>query len=323
VVFSRGEFASGLPKYEIFFKQERSFMETQSASRRGLLLVIFASISWGTIGVGNQALYAYSATNALSLALLRLAIAAPLFLFSAWSVLGWRLFRIKLDDLGVMLFMGGLQAIYQISYSSAVSYTGVTISTLVAICVAPVVVVLFSLLIAREYLKPIVLLALAAALSGTILLVIARGYPLKESLSLLGVLLALLAACCYAGFVLCARRFAKRYHSLQINTIVFTVGALALLGFALTGKVIITYSGWQWLLLFYLGSIPTALAYGLFQIGTRSLSATMVSIATLCEPLTAVLLAWILFHENLSALGLLGTILLCGAMLLILVFPAG
>jgi len=53
----------------------------------------------------------------------------------------------------------------------------------------------------------------------------------------------------------------------------------------------------------------------------RSLSATIVSIVTLCEPLAAAVLAWILFHEQLGLPGLLGAALLLAAMALILLFP--
>lgn len=44
----------------------------------------------------------------------------------------------------------------------------------------------------------------------------------------------------------------------------------------------------------------------------------VASIVTMCEPLTAALLAWILFHEQLGPFGLLGAGCLLGAMSVIL-----
>ena len=44
----------------------------------------------------------------------------------------------------------------------------------------------------------------------------------------------------------------------------------------------------------------------------------MPTFATLCEPLTAALLAWIFCREELGLLGLLGAVLLLGAMVMIL-----
>ncbi len=292
-------------------------MLARNSSRRDFLFIILASISWGTVGVANQALYAYSATNALSLAFFRLVIAAPLFLLVSWIFSVRRIFHVKLRDLGIMLLMGGMQALYQVAYSASIPYTGVTIATLVALCAAPIIVVLFSSLVAHERSSWTTLLALICALCGTFLLVGARSQRGETTISLFGVLLAFLAACGYAGFILCGRLLTTRYHPLQVNTIAFATGALLLLGSTVATKLVLTYPLWGWLLLLYLGCVPTALAYGLFQAGMRSLSATVVSIVTLCEPLTAAVLAWLLFHEDLGVLGIVGAVLLLGSLLLL------
>jgi DME family drug/metabolite transporter len=218
--------------------------------------------------------------------------------------------------------MGGLQALYQSCYSAAIPYAGVTVSTLIALCAAPVIVALFSALVIRKPLTLITLVALVSALGGTVLLVATPSHLMgKASVSLPGVLLAFLAACGYAGFILCGRLLTDRNHPLQVNSIAFGTGALLLLLFALPTGLVIVYPARDWLILLYLGCIPTALAYGLFQIGMRSLSATVVSIVTLFEPLTAAILAWIFFGEELGPLGLLGALLLLGAMALILLVP--
>jgi len=59
--------------------------------------------------------------------------------------------------------------------------------------------------------------------------------------------------------------------------------------------------------------VPTALAYVLFLTGIRSITATVASIATLIEPLTSTVLAWLLFGEQLGPLGVFGAALLLGA----------
>lgn len=293
-------------------------MLTPHSSRRDFWFIICAAILWGTVGVGTQAIYAHSSTNALSLSFVRLGIAAPLFLLASWLLLGRRILQIKRRDLIAMLCMGGMQALYQVSYVAAIAYTGVTISTLIALCVAPVFVALFSLLIAREPLKLPTLIALLCALLGTILLVAARSHPTGGNLSLFGILLALLSAGGYAAFILLGRPLTSRYHPLHVNAVAFTTGALLLLLFALPVHLVLSYPTWAWLLLLYLGCIPTAVAYALFQTGMRSLSATVVSIVSLCEPLTAAILAWLLFHEQLGPFGLLGAALLLAAMLLLM-----
>ncbi len=293
-------------------------MLAHTSSRRDFWLIVCASLSWGTVGVANQAIYAHVATNALSLAFFRLLVAAPLFVLASRLLPGRRLFRVKPRDLIIMIVMGIMQALYQASYSASIAYAGVTVPTLVALCVAPIIVALFSAFIMHERLSLLTLVALACALIGTFLLVEARPQTSGGSVSLLGVLLALLAGGGYAGFILCGRLLTSHYHPLHINAVAFATGALLLLFLAVPTGLTLNYPLWAWLLLLYLGCIPTALAYGLFQVGMRSLSATVVSIVTLCEPLAAALLAWIFFREALGVLGLCGAFLLLGAMASIL-----
>jgi drug/metabolite transporter, DME family len=297
-------------------------MISHNTDRRDFLFIVAASIAWGTVGIANQAIYAHVTTNALSLAFLRLAIAAPLFFLARWISPDQRSLPIKHRDRAVMMLMGGLQALYQSCYSAAIPYAGVTVSTLIALCAAPVIVALVSAFTTRKPLTPLTLIALASALGGTILLVATPSHLMgKASVSLPGVLLAFLAACGYAGFILCGRLLTDRCHPLQVNSIAFGTGALLLFLFALPTGLVVVYPTRDWLILLYLGCIPTALAYGLFQVGMRSLSATVISIVTLFEPLTAAVLAWIIFGEELGPLGLLGALLLLGAMALILLIP--
>jgi drug/metabolite transporter, DME family len=296
-------------------------MSLQKSSVRGFLLITIASVFWGTVGIANQAIYAHSAANAFSLAFLRLAIAAPLFVLASWLLTGRLLFQVRRRDLLVMLLMGVLQALYQASYSAAIPYAGVTISTLIALCAAPPIVALISTVLMRERLSKRTLLAMIGALGGTILLVAARTRPDVGNVSLLGVCFALLSAFGYAGFILCGRQLTGTYHPLHVNAVAFGTGALLLLCCAVPTQLVVSYPLWGWAMLLYLGCVPTALAYGLFQVGIKSLSATLVSIVTLFEPFTAAVLAWIFFHEQLNGPGLLGAAFLLAALLIVLLTP--
>jgi drug/metabolite transporter, DME family len=108
---------------------------------------------------------------------------------------------------------------------------------------------------------------------------------------------------------------------LQISSVAFGTGTFLLLLCALPTRLVLVYPPAGWLIFLYLGVIPTALGYGLFQVGIRSISGTLASIVTMCEPLTAAVLAWLLFHEALGPSGLLGACLLLSAMLIIILVP--
>lgn len=283
-------------------------------ARHGLLLIALAALLWGTVGVSTRALYTLSATDALSIGFFRLALAAPLLLAGCLAVLRARAWRIAWRDMGLALLLGAFLGLYQVSYFTAVGAVGVTVAVLVTLCTAPVIAALLGAAVARERLTRPAGLALLCALAGTALLV---GRGPEQGLgggALAGVLFALAAAFCYASITVCGRLVAGSAHPLQVNAVAFSAGALLLLLIATPGGLATGYPAAGWGLLVYLGLGPTVLAYWLFMRGMASTSATTATIVTLLEPLTATLLAWLLFGERLGPLGLLGALLLLGAM---------
>jgi DME family drug/metabolite transporter len=290
----------------------------QGGSTQGLLLIVLSAVLWGTVGVAVKAIYGLSDTNPLSIGFLRLAISVPALFIAGRLVLGERMFRVARRDGALMLLLGVTIALYQVCYFGAIARVGVAIAVLVTLCTAPVIVALLSLWLFREKLTSKLMLALAFALLGTVLLVgIQPNSAGGQANTAIGVLLALLSAFGYAVVTLCSRLIAGRYHPLQSLTIGFGTGALILLPFALLNGFVLSYPVSGWVLLLYLGLVPTVLAYVLFLSGIRHTTATAASITTLLEPLTSTLLAWLFFKEQLGVFGLLGAMLLLGAIVLL------
>src|SRR5215216_3551462 len=289
-------------------------IDARAAAHRGLLLVVLTAILWGTVGTAVQLIYHLVETNPLSIGFFRLLFSVPVLLLACWFRLGRRMFHIAPRDLGHMVLMGAFMAFYQVCYFAAIARVGVAIAVLVTLCTAPVMVALLSALLLRERLTGGIVLALACALAGTAMLVwVGPGGGGARRDTLAGVLLALGSAFGYTMLTLCSRTLAGRYHALQPITIGFAAGALLLLPFALATGFVVSYPVGGWALLLYLGVVPTALAYVLFLTGMRSITATVASIATLIEPLTSTVLAWLLFGEQLGPLGVFGAALLLGA----------
>jgi DME family drug/metabolite transporter len=65
--------------------------------------------------------------------------------------------------------------------------------------------------------------------------------------------------------------------------------------------------------LVYLGLVPSALAYGLFFTGLRTVPGAVASIVTLLEPVTATALATLVLGQHLPAAALAGGVLVLGA----------
>jgi drug/metabolite transporter (DMT)-like permease len=212
------------------------FMETRfraRATRGGLLLIAVSAVLWGTVGVTTRTIYELSATNPLSIGFFRLAFAAPALLVAAVTTLGRGAWRIAPRDAGLAALIGGLLGLYQVCYFTAIGYAGVAIATLVTLCTAPVIAALLAAAVARERLTRSTALALCAALAGTALLV---GVPANDGsgqATLIGALFALGSAFGYAAVTVCGRVVAERAHTLQVNSIALTTGALLLLALAL------------------------------------------------------------------------------------------
>ena len=71
-----------------------------------------------------------------------------------------------------------------------------------------------------------------------------------------------------------------------------------------------TSDGAAWLLVIYLGVVTMAFAYVLLYAGLRSTPSGTAVVATLLEPVTAILIAVLLLDEKLSAAGVLGCLLI-------------
>ncbi len=279
----------------------------------GLWFIVLTAFLWGTIGLTAQSLYNVADLGALGIIFYRLVIAIPVLGLALVSLLGRRALTFRKADLGVVFLMGVAFALFQLGYFAAVARTGVAAATLITICTAPVLVALLSAAFLRERLGTRVLSSLALAVVGTALLVDVQPPALAvEGQWALGYLSALGAALSYALMVLSSRRLAAHYHPLQATALAFTVAVLVLLPFSLQA-ITVQLSPAAWGLLLYLGLVPTALGYVLFVVGMRTTEATVASIVTLLEPLTATLLAWLLLGEQLGIWGALGGILLLTA----------
>ncbi|GAB4436062.1 MAG: EamA family transporter [Chloroflexi bacterium OHK40] len=286
------------------------------ARQVGMLQITLAALTWGTIGVAVSLLYGVATTNAFSVGLLRLLIAAPALLLLSRVLVGPGFWRVQRRHLPAMALIGAAFAGYQLCYFAAIPRLGVAAAVMINICSAPIITAVLGGLFLRERPGLTTIAALIGAVGGTALLV--GGAPQAAGPELwVGAALALGAGLCYSLVALGGRVVAPFYHPLQPITLAFTLGAILLLPAALAGGLVLSYPPAGWLLLLYLGLVPTALAYGLYLRGLRSVPATVAAIISLIEPLGSTVLAVLLLGERLAPLGLAGAGLLLASMVLL------
>lgn len=291
------------------------------SARTGALFIILAGGLWGTIGVVTQWLSA-EGLSAISTAFWRFSMAALLLLAYSIRKTGWSgLFSLPRRDIALVAANGFFLAASQTTYMAAIPLAGVTISTLITICAAPLVVVAFGLLTGGNRPNGVILVALTAALVGTGLLLLDSDGASGATDLATGTVFSLIAAVTYAGVVLCGHRLTKGRDSLHINTLSFAIGALMLGAIGVFTGLQAPISTGGWVLAVYMGVFPSVIAYGIFLVGMRAVSAEVASILTLTEPLAAALLAALIFAEALTIAGWVGAALMCAGFVLTLRQP--
>lgn len=211
---------------------------------------------------------------------------------------------------------GACMALYVLFWFLAIARIGAAVPTLIALCLPPVLVTLWSVARGLERLDAGLLVLLAAALGGTALVVLRHGGAAESASAqalIEGVLLSVGSALLYAVFTLVSGGLSKALGAGPATT-GLTVVAAATMGLA----ALYTPLAWPrdlppeaWLL--YLGLVTAAIALLAFSWGAARLSPTALTVATLVEPLTAVLLAAWLLGEALVPLQWLGAALMLAA----------
>ncbi|AZT84934.1 DMT family transporter [Marinobacter sp. NP-4(2019)] len=290
---------------------------------QGALLIALAALLWATTGIVAKFLFTGSELQAVTLGFLRLAVALPFFFLlmvrelRALARRSTPFPKLTRKALLPLIALGFFQALYQGSYLLAVDMTGAGIATLIALCLAPVLVAIMAAPLLGEKPGLVTILALAAAIAGTAMLVISD-MDSAGRLRLGGILVAVLAAMVYAGFTLTSRHTST-------GTPVFTTAFICFLTAALILLPVVAASGGfaglqslgvaQWLMVAYIGIVPTCLGYVCFFSGMKTTPATLSSIIVTLEPLFVVLLAWVFLGEQLGVIGIAGALILTAAVI--------
>lgn len=283
--------------------------------RTGLAQICVAGILWGTGGLAVHVIREVEPLSVVTISAWRMVIGA---LFLVVAVAAVR----QLGDLralvrahpGRVVVVGVATATYQALYFAAVVAVGVTVSTVVSLGLAPVVVTVVESVRRRRAPGSGDLLVLTAALVGLVLVSVSAGSAGGPHPTW-GVLASIGSGTAYALTTLVGHRLAQEAPPLSLATASTSVGAIALLPLAL-----VTGVGGAALAdpvvggtLVYLGVLTMGLAYLLFYAGLRTAPGSSAAIATLLEPLTAAVLAALLLDERLGPAGILGGALILAA----------
>ena len=201
--------------------------------------------------------------------------------------------------------------VFQAAYFTSVSRTGAALATAIVFGVAPVTTGLAARIIGRSPLGWGWAAGTGCAIAGCVLLLLPGHASRVDGV---GVVLAIVAAGCYAVYTVSAKRLADDGAAMPAAVSITLIAGGLLLTPWLVAAGPGLFSGRALLTAAWLGPVTTAVAYMLFVQGLRTVPAATAGTLSLAEPLVAALAGIGLLHEHLTAPAVIGCGLLAAGL---------
>ena len=188
-------------------------------------------------------------------------------------------------------------------------YTNASVSAVI-FSINPLFVVIFARFLLNENMTKNKIFGICLGVVGVIILFIGR--LTDQKMSLIGMLLVLCASICFAFYTVIGKRIINyKYDSLITNTFSFLLGSICLIPIQLFIHVpIIPEISLIIPQVLYMSIFVTGIAYVLYFEGLSRLDTGAGSMMYFAKPAVASLLAVIILHEHISAILLIGMVVI-------------
>lgn len=281
----------------------------------GYLLIVAASVLWGTMGIFGKLAFAYG-INPVILTALRIFISSVTMLILI-VLLKRNLLKIERKDLPQLLIFGLLAvALQRIAYFYTVDLTTATIAA-VFFYTYPIFVTIHASLFLKEEITLSIVLAIVLTFSGVALVV--KAYETSWlSTNPLGLAFGMLTSILFALYFLMTKKLRNSYTNWTLLLYGDGIGAIALApALCLSFSEIVSYPQQLWLLVFVMALFPSLTAYLLFSYALKHVESSKGSILSVTEPLAAAMFSATILGEQFEPLQIVGVSLaLTGIVLL-------
>nr|WP_295077838.1 DMT family transporter [uncultured Roseateles sp.] len=282
-----------------------------------------AGVLWGTGALIVNLLVEKHGFTPANISFWRFLVGAVVLLAVFGRQISWTRLR---PQLRTVLLAGIGMAGYVLLWFLGIEQMGAAVPTLIALCLPPVIVTAIAVARGQERADAQLMRVLLGAIVGTVLIVAQHGSQASSTSSggsshgavVLGVLFSIGSALLYAGFSTVSGRLSTALGAGPATACLTLVAAAAmgLFGLYLPLSWPSDVPPQAWFL--YLGIVTAALALLAFSWGAARLKPTALTVATLLEPQTAVVLSTALLGQQLSATQWFG-----GVLLLLSIFVLG
>ena len=289
-----------------------------SSPKLALTAACGAGVLWGTGALVVNVLVVQYGFTPENISFWRFAIGAVVLVAVFGRGILWSRLR---PLLLTVLIAGTAMAGYVLLWFLGIEQMGAAVPTLIALCLPPVIVTIIAVARRQERADLQLFLVLSGAIIGTVLIISQHG-PTTAGVdspnTMLGVGFSIGSAILYAGFSMFSGRISIALGAGPATACLTVVAAVVMSLFALcrpfTWPTEIPPQAW----FLYLGVVTAALALLAFSWGAARLKPTSLTVATLLEPLTAMVLSAFLLGQHLGTMQWAG-----GALLLLSIWVLG
>jgi drug/metabolite transporter (DMT)-like permease len=263
----------------------------------GLVTLSFASI-----------LIKLTSAPSIVIAAGRLAVAALILQPLFWSRFKTLRFEIKDSKLGLIILSGVFLSAHFTMWIESLNHTTVP-SSVVLVATDPIFVAVLAPLLLHEKVSLRIIIAIILSMIGTVII---ASQGLNSLAMIKGNLLALGGAACAGGYLLVGRKVRPQISLLSYVYIMYTTAAIILL-FAvfITGNSFSGYTVQSYLFIALLGLGPQLIGHTSFNWALRYLTAPVVAMAILGEPIGTTILSWLILKQPPTVTEIIGGVIIC------------
>lgn len=294
----------------LFFQLERRL---RMKKIRSFIYILLSGMLWGCMGVFVRVLnkQGIASMDIVFLRAIVTAVAMVIFLF----IFHRRMLKIHWKDF--WCFLGtGIASItfFNFCYFKAIMMTSLSVAA-VLLYTAPAIVMILSYILFHEAFTVRKVIAIVMTFFGCMLVTGMLGQ--QQAITTTGLLYGLGAGLGYAFYSIFSRyALEKGYHSLTITCYTFIVTTVVSVFFTNVSKVsMVVFSSPLYVMLTVaLGLICTVAPYLLYTLGLQEVDNSHAAIIASIEPVTATVLGFVVFGEDITVVKMMGMILVLGGM---------
>ena len=264
----------------------------------------------GAIAIAFSPIFVrFSDVDPIMTAFYRIFISLPFFLFfSSFKIIEKVKFPEFNNSYVIFLVSGIFFALDLICWHWSIKLTTVSKATFLS-NLAPIVVIIFSLIFLKERFSKFFYLAALLSMVGMLML-LGESFKFNKS-QFIGDLLGVLTAVWYGSYIVTISQLRKKYNSTSIMFLSGIVTAIILLIVSiLFEQSLIPQSLFTITIIFLLGFICQFMGQSFITYSLAYLSASLSSLCLLIQPIAATVLAYFFFEEKLTTIQFFGSALI-------------